>query len=267
MTRPNPSRVAGLIVVAVLAVGLLPIDALAVEPPAPVAITMEMTADPVSGSEFAFHPIYPAGFVIPEDGVCQYELRWGDDGSLLHNEWNESFGATIVRGTKASGYCDGWEFTLPYSSARQWQWDYTVTDNDANPLIERPWTGDDYPIFTGTNGAPAESGISESTIPGVWLTMTRHATVGTPITVIAHPYGGYVMPPDGTSWAAYAPGDDSEYHVATSHSLTFSFIPHTVGNWSSFYNDAGDPNSAGAGVDPMVTAVGKAARTVMLSMN
>ena len=58
------------------------------------------------------------------------------------------------------------------------------------------------------------------------------------------------MPAGGAQWAAYAPGDDSESHVADGPSLTFSFIPLTGGNWSSFYNDSGDPNFAGAGVDP-----------------
>lgn len=243
LNRSSSPRATTAIVVTLLALGLLPSAVLAAEPP---EITVNTTADPVSGSPFSFEPVYPDGFVIPEDTTCQYELRWGDDDSLLLNLWNQTFGSVIVRGTKAAGYCDGWEFTLPYSQAGQWQWSYSAGDVDYNP------PGDGFPMFTGTNDSPEWSGITESTLPGVWLSMTRNATIGSTIEVIAHPFGGYTMPAGGANWAAYAPGDDAESHVAESHSLTFSFVPLTGGNWSSFYNDTGSPNFAGAGIDPEV---------------
>lgn len=250
-----PPRISASIVLVLLTIGMLPTAVLAADPgpPVPVDITMISTSNPVSGSPFSFEPVYPDGLVIPDNAVCQYELRWGDDDSLLRNVWNETFGSVILRGTKAAGYCDGWEFTLPYSVVGQWQWDYTVVDVESNPLITAILPGDvGFPMFTGTNEAPEWSGITESTLPGVWLSMTRHATIGSSMEVIAHPFGGYKMPAGGAQWAAYAPGDDSESHVAEGHSLTFSFVPLTGGNWSSFYNDSGDPNFAGAGVDPEV---------------
>ncbi len=267
MIRSMFARFAGLGIAAAMAVGVMPTSAMAFEQPVPVPWTMDTTANPVSGQDFTFSPQYPEDFTVPADAVCQYELRWGDDASLLNNVWNSSFGAVVLRGTNEQGYCHGWTFTLPYSSASQWQWTYGIVDSESNPLIENmpsDWLSDEYPLFTGTNGVPAGTGITESTLPGVWASLSANMMVEKTVTATAHPFGGYVIPEGGITWMAYGPGDESEYHgIQGTRSMTFSFVPHTPGNWSAWFNDAGDPQFAGAGVDP---AVRRAAQSVKLRL-
>jgi hypothetical protein len=126
-----------------------------------------------------------------------------------------------------------------------------------------------FPIFSGTNGAPLWAGITSSTIPGVWLSMTRGTYVGSLITVIAHPFGGYTQPSTGANWLADAKGigenTNPRFHQV---GMTWRFAATIPGMWSVFYNDDGDPNFAGAGVDPMVKAapVNHASPAVKITM-
>jgi hypothetical protein len=268
MTGHKVSRRAGLGLALLLLGGLLPSASFADEPPTQVAWSMQTTAHPVSGQPFTFTPVYPAGFAIPADAVCQYGLRWGDEQSLVKSVFDDSFGSTSISGTKAEGFCDHWTFTLPFSMAGRWEWTYDITDIDYNPLLEGL---NERPIFLGTNGAPEWSGITESNLPGVWLSLNKDMRFGQTATATAHPYGGYTQSAEGVTWMATAPGDDSENHaIQGDHHLTFPFVPMTLGNWAVFYSDNGNRDrTTSAGVDPTVrpmTATMAPARSVRLSI-
>jgi hypothetical protein len=248
-----------------VAVALAAAAAAAIAPPAPAA-----AADPnpvsvvvsrsaaVSGQPMTltplFTPAFPDGYQFASTTICSWELRWGDDASLLHNDYDATFGSLLLRGKGSDGFCDPWTFTLPYSASAKWQLHFQYAVDDTH-MVETPYT-----TFGGSNGAPAGTGIAESTLPGVWLSLPRGTREDEPVTATAHAFGGYVIPPDGTHWDAYGPCDCAPFASTTNHSLTFTFKAKVAGTITVFYNDSGSPetggpNFAGAGIDPKVIAV------------
>ena len=234
-----------------------------------IVVTMSRSADPVSGSAFTFTPHYSNGFVPPADALCAWEIRWGDHESLHENVYNETFGSVAIRGSARDGFCDPWTFTLPYSAAAEWLYNFTITDVPGYWFDTSSFDpGPDFPTFHGTNGAPAGSGVTTSNLPGVWLSMPKGTLIGDRVTVTAHPFGGYVIPPSGTFWDAYAAtcscGDFAR--LDDSQSLTWTFTAAVSGTLAVFYNDHGEMDGtsfAGAGIDPSVKSV----RRVTIRLN
>lgn len=114
--------------------------------------------------------------------------------------------------------------------------------------------------MSGTNAAGA-AGITESSLPGVWLSLPHGTRQGDMVTATAHPFGGYVLPPGGTHWDVYDSCDcEPPFASESNHALTFTFRATVPGGITVFYNDAaspetGGPNFAGAGIDPRVIDV------------
>jgi hypothetical protein len=225
-----------------------------------IDVTLSRTANPTSGSAFTFTPRYSNGFVPPDDATCSYELRWGDHTSLYDNVYNATFGSVLVRGSAQDGFCGPWTFTLPYSAGAEWMYNFTIDAAGHSFDTSSYAPGPGYPTFRGTNGAPAGSGITTSTIPGVWLSMPKGTLIGDQVTATAHPFGGYVMPPSGAFWDAYEVGCNCRdfARLDFSHSLTWTFTAAASGTIAVFYNDHGEmdgTNFAGAGIDPSVKVV------------
>jgi hypothetical protein len=230
---------------------------LSVRADSPIAVTMDLSGHPRSGSAFTFTLGFPNGFSVPADATCSRELRWGDTASLHHSEFNETFGSIEMRGKAVDGYCDHWTLTIPYSASAQWLYDYQMYDssNTAYDLTSfEPGSG--LPIIAGSNGAAAGSGIASSSLPGVWLSMPKGSLIGDRVTATAHPIGGYVQPPGGASWlAGVGTGGSPTIASETNHRLTFTFTAKVAGSISVFYNDKGEiynGDFAGAGIDPRV---------------
>jgi hypothetical protein len=223
----------------------------------PIAVTMDLSGHPRSGSAFTFTLGFPNGFSVPADATCSWELRWGDTASLYHSEFNETFGSIEMRGNAASAYCDHWTLTIPYSASAQWLYDYQMYDssNTAYDLTSFE-SGQGLPIIAGSNGVPAGSGIASSSLPGVWLSMPKGSLVGDRVTATAHPIGGYTQPPGGALWlAGVGTGGSPTIASETNHRLTFTFTAKVAGSISVFYNDKGEiynGDFAGAGIDPRV---------------
>ena len=234
-----------------------------------IKLTLSRSAQPVSGSPFTFTPGYSSGFVPPADALCNWEIRWGDYRSLHDNIYDASFGSVTIRGLARDGFCDPWTFTLPYSASGEWMYNFGIGDVpgyyfDTSSFV----TGPGFPTFNGTNGAPAGSGVTASNLPGVWLSMPKGTLIGDRVTVTAHPFGGYVLPPSGTFWDAYSASCNCRdfARLDFSHSLTWTFTAAVSGTVAVFYNDKGEMDGtsfAGAGVDPSVKAV----RRVTIRLN
>lgn len=236
--------------------------------PGTVHVTMTLSAHPVSGSSFTFTPGFPTGFVMPVDATCSWELAWGSDNSLRRHQYDETYGSVLFRGKATDGYCDPWTITLPYSASRQWLYDFGMSDGAGTYYDTTAFDpGPDLPIFVGSNGSPAGTGLTTSNLPGVWLSLPHGTLIGDRVTATAHPVGGYVMPPGGALWEAGV-GTCGCPVIArsTNHRLTFTFTVTTAGTIVVGYNDKGESfngDFAGATIDPTV----KKAIRVTLSAN
>ena len=219
-----------------------------------VPVSLNVSPNPASGSITTFTPVYPDGFVVPDDATCSWELLWGNTASLLNHTYDETFGSILVRGRSADGYCSPWQVSLPYSASASWIYNYVIGSPtvvfDTSAIAQ-------YAIMSGANGAPTGTGIASSTLPGVWLSLPHGGQVGDDLTATAHPFGGYVQPPNGAHWAAGVGPSGKVTDAETNHSLTFTFTATQAGVVSVFYNDTGEmsgDNFAGAGIDPRVEA-------------
>lgn len=242
---------------AVLAATLPLAGAAAAADPGPTAVTVTRTTPAVGGASMtftpAFTPAFPDGYAFPATTICSWELRWGDEASILHNDYDKTFGSLLLRGKGSDGYCSPWTFTLPYSAAGLWQFAFSYSDADGG------YANTPYTLIHGSNAAAA-GGIDDSNLPGVWVSLPNGAHQGDTVTSIAHPFGGYVLPAGGTHWDAYGPCDCKPFASASNHALSFSFTASVPGTITVFYNDAGHPedggpNFAGAGIDPKVIDV------------
>ena len=220
--------VSAAVVAAALAIGAMPVAA---ADPGTDGVTLHRSGPPVGGEAFTFTPVFtpafPDGYVFPTTAICSWELRWGDEASILHNDFDATFGSLLLRGKGSDGYCDPWTFTLPYSAAGLWQFAFSYSDESGGASTP-------YMIMSGTNAAGA-GGITESNLPGVWLSLPHGTRQGDMVTATAHPFGGYVLPPGGTHWDAYDSCDCAPPFASESnHALTFTFrAPSPAGSRSS----------------------------------
>jgi hypothetical protein len=246
---------AAAVLVAALLAGQLPGE-VAAAGWVPTSVTVSRSGPVVSGSSLTFTPVFdpapPDAYVFPASTVCSWELLWGDDASLVDHHYDATFGSMLVRGKGSDGYCAPWTFTLPYSASGRWEWAFGYGDG-ANGAATP------YTFMTGTTGVAA-GGITDSSLPGVWLSMPSGTRIGDLVTATAHAFGGYVIPPNGAHWTA-ASGCDCQqpFAKATNHSLAFTFRAAVAGTIIVFFNDSGTPeyggpNFAGAGIDPKVIA-------------
>lgn len=210
---------------------LQPSGALAADPPDPIAVGMQVSGTVASGSDVAFTPTHAQSF--PDGTVCGYTLAWGDDRSLSGaGTYNETYGKTSVWGT--GRYCDGWTVTLPWSAAHQWDWGfyaYVVVDGTPTDIAQYDFDGNGFNRLhaAAPDRVPAWTGISGSSLPGVWTSMSPNPTAGKAITVTAHPYGGYASQ-GAVQWMAAKVGDDQTvYRSAGGTGLTFRFTPPSAG--------------------------------------
>ena len=255
MRQRHIGRRAAIVVLASLLGALLPG---AIRATGEISVSMTLTSNPVSGSPFTFTPQFPLGYILPAGTTCAWELRWGDLASLTDlTKVNDTFGSIALRGKASDGYCDPWTLTLPFSPSGRWVWNFGAGDNVGTSYDMSSFDpGPGLPSFAGTNGTTAASGIPDSTLPGVWLSMPKGALIGDRVTATAHPFGGYVMPPNGVNWEADA-GTCVCIHLAkaTTHSLSFTFTATHSGYLTVGFNDTGEQtgdNFAGAGVDPLI---------------
>ncbi len=84
-------------------------------------MTIEMPLPATTGHSFTFRARYPADYALPAGSMCRYEFRWGNDKSLLHNEYDETFGALGFDAHAVGGNCPTWTFTLPWVPYRQFE--------------------------------------------------------------------------------------------------------------------------------------------------
>ncbi len=229
----------------------------AVVDPSPTSVTVTKSGSFVGGQEVTLTPVYtpafPDGFEQPATTVCSWELLWGDEDSLVNQHFDETFGSLLVRGKGSDGFCGPWTFTVPFSASGRWE--YAFTYQDTTTFVNTPYT------FTTGSNAVAAGGVTTSNLPGVWLSMPHGTRQGDLVTVTAHPFGGYTMPPNGAHWDAYDGCNCHQYFARhDGPELTWTFRAAVAGTIAVFYNDSGTPeyggpNFAGAGIDPRIVTV------------
>ncbi len=226
--------------------------------PTPTSVTITQSGPWVSGSQMTltpvFTPAFPDGYQFPATAVCDFELLWGNLTTPFQYVYDETFGSVLLRGKGDGGFCGPWTFTVPYSAPGLWEFTFGYSGGVYGVYVP-------YTFVHGTNGVPAGSGITESNLPGVWLSMPHGTRQGDLVTATAHPFGGYTVPPNGAHWDAYSGCNCAQaFASADGFALTFTFRAKVPGTIAVFYNDSGTPeyggpNFAGAGVDPKVIAV------------
>jgi hypothetical protein len=254
---PRRRSLLSLVVVALL--GASAPAAASAAAPGTVVVTMGRSGTPIAGAAYTFTPSFSGGWVMPDDAVCSWELVWGDLTSLVNHTYNEHFGSILLRGRASDGYCGAWTVTLPYSASAHWLWNFGANDSDGTYYDMTAFDpGPNLPIMAGSNGPGAFGGIADSSLPGVWLSMPKGSLIGDRVTATAHPFGGYVQPPNGANWNSAAGACGCEHLLnVTNHSLTYSFTVSAAGTWTVGYNDTGEAtgdNFAGAAIDPQVKA-------------
>jgi hypothetical protein len=70
----------------------------------------------VTGQLFTVRPLFPAGFRMPANAWCQWNLHWGDEEALYVRP-NETWGDILFERAASGAGCREWTFTLPYTDA------------------------------------------------------------------------------------------------------------------------------------------------------
>ena len=224
--------------------------------PGSTAVTVTRTTPAVGGAPMAFTPaftpVFPNDYAFPATTILPRELRRGDEASILHNDYDKTFGSLLLRGKGSDGYCGPWTFTLPYSAAGLWQFAFSYSDVDG---------GDAYTPYTlihGTNApAPAASTTATCRASGSACPTAptgRHGHLDrAPVRRLRPARRGHAL-------GRVRPVRLQAVRVGHQPCAPFSFTASVPGTITVFYNDAGHPedggpNFAGAGIDPKVIDV------------
>jgi hypothetical protein len=163
----------------------------------PVAVEFEFPHLPVTGRLFTIRPVYPAGYVLPADAWCEWQLHWGDDQSIMDLP-NPTWGELIFERPKSSGACTEWTFTLPYTTARQIHWQFQLLRKDpgqdgASPrraVLERQRRGPHHP---GRDGI-TDPRITTSSPRSPTSCPRPRSPAGDPVTYRLHVAGTTTVP-------------------------------------------------------------------------
>jgi hypothetical protein len=186
---------------------------------------VQMPLPAMTGHQFTFDPEYPADYDLPADAICRWEFRWGNDQSLDHNDYDETFGALGFDADAVDGDCPTWTFTLPWVPYRQFELylDVGLIDNG-----ERAWVKGDYVRFDaaedGTNRRITTSNLPVAQV----LPDTYTPIVGQSVTYTRYLVGG--AKGGGAVWTAWQGAGDNPNVWHQDGGETFTITPRETGN-------------------------------------
>ena len=213
-------------------------------------VHLKVSSNLRTGHPVTFTPNYTAGYTIPADAFCMWELRWGDAGALLENDFNETFGSLLVAGPVAQGFCGPWTFTLPWEPVRQFQVSFRMQSESPDAVNGDSIGMTDAADFLRPAVDSLDRHISSSNLPMVYVLPDRDiATVGEPVTYHLYTLGGATITPDD-SWAAYYEVNTTDHAITQKGGSSFTFTPDLSGLWSVFWNRGPGDILLGAGFDP-----------------
>lgn len=211
-------------------------------------LTLQIPKPAVTGSSFTIDPQWPAGFDASEVAGCRWEFRWGDNGSLDNNEFDETFGSLLFDVPDVAGDCAAWTFNLPWVPYPQYEVYVSGILFEADGGVVS--FGD---VHTRFKAAVSGTGrrITTSTLPLVQvLPDTYTPIVGESVTYTRYLVGGATA---GTSsWNAWQGSGDNPNHWHQSGGSTFTITPWEPGNVLVGWDKVSGNWRLGATYDPPV---------------
>lgn len=202
-------------------------------------LAIELVGPAVTGQPVTIKPILPADFVLSAEGGCEWEFRWGDDRSLLRNEFDETFGALGFDSPQVGGSCSPWTFTLPWVPYRQYEVNVTVytLHPDLKSIAYGPSITQRFTAAVGTT----ERRILASNLPVAQvLPSTYTPIVGSPVTYTRYLIGGATAC-CSSEWNAWEGTGDHPIAWHQSGGSTFTLTTYVAGNvtvgWQRFSSD------------------------------
>ena len=212
------------------------------------AVHLTVSPNPTTGHPITITPVYPDDYTLPSDATCEWEVRWGNERALYHNDFNETFGSIHMAGPKGKGFCGPWTFTLPWVPVPQFQVFWSM-ESDIDEIAGDTIGGHGPGGLLHADVDSTDPHIDHSNVPMAYLLPEAYiATVGEPITYRIYTLGGADIQGDD-SWVAGFEG--GEHSIVKAGGRTFTFTPDRVGNWVVFWNSGPGKNyQLGAGYDP-----------------
>lgn len=211
-------------------------------------LTIRTPLAAVTGQPFTFEPVVPDGYLLPPDGGCRWELRWGDDAALTA-QFNETYGGMVFDVAAKNGRCPSWTFTLPWVPVPQFDLNLALTTYSGNEVGSFAYA---HKRFMATVGS-SERRITSSNLPiAQVLPSTYTPIVGQPITYTRYLIGGAV---GGSSphWTAHlGSGEDPIVWERVTTASTFTITPPRTGPLLVQWYREIDGKLLSAGYDPPV---------------
>lgn len=214
-------------------------------------ITFEYPLAPRTGKPFTIRPVYPDGYTIPSDAVCQWEFRWGSDRALRDNDHDETFGAMGFGGKRNKGYCGDWTFTLPWVPVPQFE--ITLEMRSGTGSLARMVRSSRWPDRELVHAAVVETDrrIHASNLPVAQvLPDTFTPIIGESITYRRYLIGG-LADCCRAEWNAWM-GDNGQFHRNKVGGATFTITPDRTGDLLVSWQQLDAPYLMYAMYDPPV---------------
>ncbi len=245
----------------------------------PVSVGFELPQPAVTGELFTIRPVWPEGYVLPDDAWCEWVLHWGDDASIM-SQPNATWGELYFNRPATTGICSEWTFTLPYREARQFHWTFQAWRMRDGSSPDDPYGAPIYgssntedQIFRALLGS-TDPHMTTSSVPIAYLlpdsTITR---AGEPVTYRLLTTNGAGVPQNGDFWT-YSTSCFHNPNWSQTGGNSYTYTPDCDGEWvtgwtgmmrggymRSQYDPLADgraPKVTGPTVRPRSTSFGKA---------
>ncbi len=190
-------------------------------------MTLGMPDPAITGHPFTFTFAYPADYSLPTGSMCRYEFRWGNDRSLLQNDYDETFGALGFDAHAVSGTCPTWTFRLPWVPYRQFELYVTVGTPEEDGEIA--FGGGAHVRFDAAQDG-TERRITSSNLPiAQVLPSTYTPIVGNPVTYTRYLIGG-ASAGSSSVWRAWLGSGDNPDVWEVHGGSTLTITPRRAGN-------------------------------------
>ncbi|MEX1173603.1 MAG: fibronectin type III domain-containing protein [Chloroflexota bacterium] len=190
-------------------------------------LTLTTSASAATGHPFTITPNQPGDYLLPSNGGCRWEFRWGDDASLDDQNFNETFGSLLFDIPARSGRCQPWTFTLPWVPVRQYEINVSlyIRQSDGGMLL----FGGVRQRFNASVDS-TERRITSSSLPiAQVLPSTYTPIVGSPVTYTRYLIGG-ASGSGNPVWVAHlGTGEDPIVWEKWTTSSTFTITPPKPG--------------------------------------
>ena len=190
------------------------------------SFSLDISGPAITGQSMTITPVLPDDYVLPSNGGCRWEFRWGDDASLDSSEVDETYGGLLFDIPAKAGKCQPWTFTLPWVPYRQYDIYVNPFTIEDGAMVMPPGAQERFMGAVGTT----ERRILSSSLPiAQVLPNTYTPIVGQPITYTRYLIGGATTCCNAR-WIARQGNGENPTQWTQSGGSTFTFTPQRPGD-------------------------------------